>query len=59
MSRTSSEDRDRIRGILDAIESGEIVIKQASEEVVQEFESRMRSGEMRSGDEPEASAARA
>ena len=41
MSRTSSEDRDRIRGILDAIESGEIVIKQAADDVIQEIEDRM------------------
>ena len=42
MSRISQEqDRERIREILDAIESGEIVIKQAPEDVIQEIQSRM------------------
>ena len=41
MSRTSPDDRDRIREILDAIESGEIVIKNAADEVIEEIRSRL------------------
>ena len=42
MSRKShEEERDRLRDILDAIESGEIVIKQAADDVIQEIQSRM------------------
>ena len=41
MSRQSENDRERIREILDAIESGEIVIKNAADEVIQEIQSRM------------------
>lgn len=42
MSRISQEeDRDRLRDILEAIESGEIVIKQAADDVIQEIEDRM------------------
>ena len=41
MSRTPPEERDRLRKILDAIESGEIVIKQAADEIIQEYQGRM------------------
>jgi hypothetical protein len=41
MSRTTPHERDRIREILDAIESGEIVIKNAADEVIQEIQSRL------------------
>ena len=41
MSRTTPDERDRIREILDAIESGEIVIKNAADEVIQEIQSRL------------------
>ena len=41
MSRTPPEERDRLRKILDAIESGEIVIKQAADEVIQEIQGRI------------------
>ena len=42
MSRKANEqDRDRLREILDAIESGEIVIKQAADDVIQELQDRM------------------
>lgn len=52
MSRISQEeDRDRLRDILEAIESGEIVIKQAADDVIQEIEDRM------SGDDAESAAA--
>jgi hypothetical protein len=53
MSRIENEqERDRFREILDAIESGEIVIKQAADEVIHELESRM----SESGGRPEQSA---
>jgi hypothetical protein len=52
MSRVSlQQDRDRLREILDAIESGEIVIKQAADDVIQEMESRL------NGDDQETAAA--
>ncbi|QIK95513.1 hypothetical protein G7076_02575 [Sphingomonas sp. HDW15A] len=41
MTRTPADEHDRLREILDAIESGEIVIKQATDEVIQEIERRM------------------
>ena len=41
MSRTTPDERDRIREILDAIESGEIVIKNAADEVIQEIQCRL------------------
>lgn len=42
MSRTPPpEERDRIRDILDAIESGEIVIKNDADEIIQEMQSRL------------------
>lgn len=40
-SRQYDNDRDRIRDMLDAMESGEIVIKNAADEVIQEIQSRM------------------